>query len=59
MQQCHEELSERISVTGNYEKHECGLEITGLVEEDGGNWECEVGKRTVKIITEFQLLPKM
>jgi len=42
VQSCHEDLASRVSVTGNYEENECGLEVTGLVEEDGGIWECEM-----------------
>ena len=42
LETCDEELAERVSVTGNYDENECGLQMTGMVEEDGGIWECEV-----------------
>ena len=42
LETCDEELAERVSVTGNYDEHDCGLQMTGMVEEDGGIWECEV-----------------
>ena len=43
MEKCHSELTDRISISGDYDNHECGITITGLEVEDGGNWECEVG----------------
>ena len=43
LETCDEELADRVSVTGNYDENECGLQMTGMVEEDGGIMECEVG----------------
>eukprot|EP00092_Neocalanus_flemingeri_P010708 GFUD01011534.1.p1 GENE.GFUD01011534.1~~GFUD01011534.1.p1 ORF type:complete len:336 (+),score=103.19 GFUD01011534.1:39-1046(+) len=42
VQKCHEELTDRISISGDYDNQECGLTITGLEVEDGGSWECEM-----------------
>jgi len=42
IQNCNEELAERITVAGDYDKNECGLELTELELADGGMWECEM-----------------
>jgi len=42
LQHCHEELKDRVSITGNYQNNECGLLIEDTVEGDSGEWECEV-----------------
>ncbi|XP_023324663.1 uncharacterized protein LOC111698541 [Eurytemora carolleeae] len=39
---CHSEVSHRVSVSGDYEKHECGLKIENITMEDSGTWECEM-----------------
>ena len=41
-QECHDDLRHKVSITGNYEKHECGLKIGGVELEDAGKWSCEV-----------------
>jgi len=42
LQKCHEDLSERASITGTYKNNECGLLILNTVAQDSGKWECEV-----------------
>jgi len=42
LQECHEDLSGRASITGNYQNNECGLKILDTVAQDSGKWECEV-----------------
>jgi len=42
LQHCHDELKDRVSITGNYQNNECGLLIEDTVEGDSGEWECEV-----------------
>jgi len=42
IQECHSELSHRVSVTGDYNSHECGIEIEGFEAKDAGNWTCEM-----------------
>jgi len=42
LQKCHEELTGRVSITGNYQNNECGLRILDTVPQDSGKWECEV-----------------
>ena len=42
VQKCHEELDSRVTISGDYDSHECGLTVTGLEVEDAGTWECEV-----------------
>ena len=44
VQKCDDSLTDRISISGDYDSHECGLTITSLQLEDAGNWECEVGR---------------
>ena len=41
-QECHDELNHKVSISGNYEAHECGLRIEGVDPEDAGQWTCEV-----------------
>ena len=41
-QECHGELSHKVSISGNYEAHECGLRIERVNLEDTGRWTCEV-----------------
>ena len=45
VQKCDDSLTDRISISGDYDSHECGLTITSLQLEDAGNWECEVRDR--------------
>eukprot|EP00092_Neocalanus_flemingeri_P103739 GFUD01132781.1.p1 GENE.GFUD01132781.1~~GFUD01132781.1.p1 ORF type:complete len:338 (+),score=97.91 GFUD01132781.1:37-1050(+) len=42
VEKCHAELTNRVSISGDYDNQECGLTITGLEVEDGGSWECEM-----------------
>jgi len=42
VQKCHEELDSRVTISGDYDSHECGLTVTGLEVEDSGTWECEM-----------------
>eukprot|EP00092_Neocalanus_flemingeri_P076628 GFUD01095059.1.p1 GENE.GFUD01095059.1~~GFUD01095059.1.p1 ORF type:complete len:301 (+),score=88.35 GFUD01095059.1:36-938(+) len=42
VEKCHAELTDRVSISGDYDNQECGLTITGLEVEDGGSWECEM-----------------
>ena len=42
VENCHDSLNDRISISGDYDSHECGLTITNLQIEDAGAWECEV-----------------
>ena len=42
VQKCHEELDSRVTISGDYDSHECGLTVTGLEVKDAGTWECEV-----------------
>lgn len=42
IQECHSELKHRVSVTGDYNSHECGIEIEGFEAKDAGNWTCEM-----------------
>ena len=44
VQECHHELSHRVSVTGTYDNHECGIKIEGFQAKDVGEWTCEVGR---------------
>ena len=44
VQECHYELSHRVSVTGTYDNHECGIKIEGFQAKDVGEWTCEVGR---------------
>ena len=44
VENCHDSLSDRISISGDYDSHECGLTITNLQIEDAGTWECEVAE---------------
>ena len=37
-------LPSRIKFTGNYEGHECRIELTGVTAEDAGEWSCEMEK---------------
>lgn len=41
-QECHDELESKVSISGNYEAHECGLRIQGVSLEDAGRWNCEM-----------------
>ena len=40
--ECHNDLLHRMTVDGNYASHECGITVTNISVEDGGDWECEV-----------------
>ena len=32
----------RIKIVGNYENHQCQIELSGVRLRDGGNWSCEM-----------------
>ena len=42
VERCDDSLSNRISISGDYNSHECGITVTQLQVEDAGTWECEV-----------------
>ena len=46
-QACDSALQHAVTLTGNYERHECGIIITGAQLQDAGQWTCEV---TIPII---------
>lgn len=35
-------IHSRINMVGDYNKYECGIQVTSVVEEDSGQWECEM-----------------
>ena len=41
-QECHDDLQHKVSISGDYEAHQCGLRIEGAGLEDAGKWTCEV-----------------
>lgn len=41
-QSCHGDLTDRVSIAGDYEKHQCSIKISDLRLEDAGNWKCEM-----------------
>jgi len=42
VQTCDDSLTDRISISGDYDSHECGLTISALQLQDEGQWECEM-----------------
>jgi len=42
VQTCDDSLTDRISISGDYDSHECGLTISALQLQDAGHWECEM-----------------
>ena len=52
MERCDDSLRDRISISGDYSSHECGITVTQLQVEDAGTWECEV--RTTFLFLLFQ-----
>ena len=40
--ECHEEITGRTRVSGDYKKHECAITITAAGLEDAGVWQCEL-----------------
>ena len=42
MERCDDSLSDRVSISGDYNSHECGITVAQLQIEDAGTWECEV-----------------
>ena len=59
VQTCDDSLTDRISISGDYDSHECGLTITSLQLEDAGNWECEVRNRFSENVFRDFLLKTM
>jgi len=43
-QACDSALQHSVTLTGNYERHECGIIITGAQLQDAGQWTCEMEK---------------
>ena len=41
-QDCSKDFSHKVSMTGNYDKHQCGIRIQNVKLEDAGEWKCEV-----------------
>ena len=41
-QSCYRRLRNRIKYIGNYEEHECTVELKSLDKSDSGNWTCKV-----------------
>ena len=54
LQDCSEDLTERVEIAGDYNNRECGLQISNLTREDSGIWECQV-KLTILIIIPLHL----
>ena len=44
MQDCHSELKHKVSISGDYKSHECGIQISGFEARDAGTWTCEMEK---------------
>ena len=42
LQDCSEDLKDRVQIAGDYDNRECGLQISNLTQSDSGSWECEV-----------------
>ena len=40
--ECHEKITGRTRVSGDYKKHECAITITQARLEDAGVWQCEL-----------------
>ena len=38
-------LHARAKYAGNYENHECTIEINNVSAEDAGVWSCDIGKK--------------
>ena len=49
-QACDSALQHAVTLTGNYERHECGIIITGAQLQDAGQWTCEVSISIIIII---------
>lgn len=43
-QKCDASLSHRVTITGNYNKHQCGIIIDNVDTRDAGQWACKVEK---------------
>ena len=41
-QDCSNDITHKVSFTGNYDKHQCGIRIENVRIEDAGMWKCEV-----------------
>ena len=41
-QKCHDDLDDRVTIAGDYNKHECSIKIRSLELEDAGSWECQM-----------------
>ena len=40
--ECHEKITGRTRVSGDYDSHECAITITAVTLEDAGVWQCEL-----------------
>lgn len=41
-QKCHDDIDDRVTIAGDYEKHECSIKISDLELNDAGSWQCEM-----------------
>jgi len=41
-QSCHGDLTDRVTIAGDYNKHQCSIKISDLRLEDAGDWKCEM-----------------
>jgi len=41
-QDCSNDITHKVSMTGNYDKHQCGIKIENVRLEDAGKWTCEM-----------------
>ena len=41
-QSCYRKLRNRMNYIGNYDKHECKVELSNVDVSDSGNWTCQV-----------------
>ena len=41
-QTCHDDISGRITLVGDYKNHECSIHIRNLFLEDAGEWTCQL-----------------
>ena len=49
-QDCSNDITHKVSMTGNYDKHQCGIKIQNVKLEDAGMWKCEVSFKNLLII---------
>ena len=54
IESCDDELIERVKIAGDYEKRECGIELSSLEVNDSGDWECEVMNSNAEICFKLE-----